>query len=64
MNVFSNTIYAIRIRAPINFIFCYLIFYLINLIRLKKFFKDIEKYEKKIEILKEKQRIIGFTKII
>ena len=62
MNVISNSIYAIRVRTPIIFIFCYLIFYLINLIRLKKSFKDIEKYEKRLEILKKKKKIIVFKK--
>ena len=64
MNVISNSIYAIRVRTPIIFIFCYLIFYLINLIRLKKSFKDIEKYEKRLEILKKKKKLLVLLKII
>lgn len=55
MNIISNIIYALRIRTPLILIFCYLIFYLINLIRLKNSFRDIEKYEKKIKFLNKKK---------
>jgi len=58
MNVISNSIYALRIRTPLIVIFYYLIFYLVNLIRLKKSFKDIENYEKRLEILKKKKLLV------
>jgi hypothetical protein len=62
ISVISNSIYALRIRTPLIIIINYLIFFLINSIRLKKNYKVIERFEKNLLNLINNKKIIGFTK--
>ena len=62
ISVISNSIYALRIRTPLIIIINYLIFFLINSIRLKKNYKVIERFEKNLLNLIKNQKIIYFTK--
>jgi hypothetical protein len=62
IRVISNSIYALKINALFIILFYYLLFYLINTIKLKKNYNLIKKFEKKLETLKKKKKIIGFTK--
>jgi hypothetical protein len=60
--VISNSIYALKINALFIILFYYLLFYLINTIKLKRNYDVINKFEKKLATLKKKRKIIGFTK--
>ena len=60
--IISNSIYALKINAHFLIIFYYLLFYIINFIKLRKNYNLIKKFEKKLATLKKKKIIIGFTK--
>jgi len=61
--IVRNIVYSININTPLCIILKYLLNYLYNLIILKKKFNKIISFQKKIENLKAKKKIAGFTKV-